>query len=626
MRFSKLFWCLFGMAICCACSDNEVPNVIDSESGQEGHFLAVEIVNPAAAMTRSGEPGSGDFEAGESTPDENKITSLRFYFFDAVGGPVTLKNSSYNYLDPTPIPAEDGNDMPNVEQKLKAVIVVNPTNSANVGSMIAVANFDKAIATQSPGLMNNKSYSREELASVVGNYSTVGTEEAPCFMMTSSTYADANGQVTRAFINPAKHLCDTQEKALANPIPIYIERVVAKVRLNTEWRTTAEPGKVTMEKRDNVQYGEGTYTAIKAKDKDGNVIQNGGKDVYILFTGWDVTGKADKSYFIKKVNSTTNWTELSGKWFWNHPEYHRSYWAVNPNGVKLQYDNHTSIRKDINGGFTYCQENAADFSNYATGQKTVYDPAATTSNRTQAILAAVLVTIDDANKATPISLAKWGYADYTEADVKTAMLGIVGNQIYYETTPAGETSKRTFSSISTSPTYVKLVTAKDAGMANNDTEISARYLSYPKLADADTEPAKEVQFYSSDVTSAINDADGTVDEIKVNAAKITHEKVNEILRGVPGAKIWHDGLTYYYTDIRHLHQNANNAGWGYYGVVRNHIYDIKINSVTGLGTPVLDPNEVIIPQKPAEDKDIYVAAQINILSWRIVNNNVDLDW
>ena len=81
-------------------------------------------------------------------------------------------------------------------------------------------------------------------------------------------------------------------------------------------------------------------------------------------------------------------------------------------------------------------------------------------------------------------------------------------------------------------------------------------------------------------------------------------------------------MTYYYTDLRHLGTEVTK---GLYGVVRNHIYDVNVQSVVGLGTPVYNPDEVIVPQKPGED-ETYIAAKINILSWRIVNNDVDLVW
>ena len=61
------------------------------------------------------------------------------------------------------------------------------------------------------------------------------------------------------------------------------------------------------------------------------------------------------------------------------------------------------------------------------------------------------------------------------------------------------------------------------------------------------------------------------------------------------------------------------------GIVRNHIYKTTVTKIAGLGTPVYDPDQVIYPEKP-EDNDHYIAAEIDILSWRIVENNYELKW
>ena len=63
---------------------------------------------------------------------------------------------------------------------------------------------------------------------------------------------------------------------------------------------------------------------------------------------------------------------------------------------------------------------------------------------------------------------------------------------------------------------------------------------------------------------------------------------------------------------------------GYYGVVRNHSYRITINTMSGFGTPVYNPDEVIDPVIP-KDTETYLAARINVLSWRVVPSSVDLD-
>ncbi|MDE6854518.1 MAG: fimbria major subunit, partial [Muribaculaceae bacterium] len=68
---------------------------------------------------------------------------------------------------------------------------------------------------------------------------------------------------------------------------------------------------------------------------------------------------------------------------------------------------------------------------------------------------------------------------------------------------------------------------------------------------------------------------------------------------------------------------------GVYGVVRNHWYQLSIGKVMGLGHGVFqpgdeeNPGEPIIPDTP--DNDRYaLGANINILSWKIVKQHVDL--
>ena len=159
---------------------------------------------------------------------------------------------------------------------------------------------------------------------------------------------------------------------------------------------------------------------------------------------------------------------------------------------------------------------------------------------------------------------------------------------------------------------MELVSGEDAEEADDKTENSKRYLSYLQLTEA---AAKGVQFYTAAVRSAATEAE-------IDAAKMDVKAVNGKLAQVPGAKVWEGGMTYYYTDLRHLGKDAEK---GMYGVVRNHIYEVKINSVKGLGTPVLNPAEIIIPQKPSDD-ETFIAAQVNVLSWRVVKNDVSLEW
>ena len=83
---------------------------------------------------------------------------------------------------------------------------------------------------------------------------------------------------------------------------------------------------------------------------------------------------------------------------------------------------------------------------------------------------------------------------------------------------------------------------------------------------------------------------------------------------------WTNGASYYYVDIEHFGPEAD----GYnVGVVRNHWYDLTIKSIMGLGTPVFNPDAEIIPDR-LDEEHYYLAAEVKILKWKMVTQEVDL--
>ena len=603
MKLSNLFWGLLGVMAFSACSSDEITPETDSpEFDGQSRFLSVQIANPAAIRTRADvNPGNQDgdlFEEGLA--NENEVKSIRFYFFKADGSACPVRREGKNYYDYSLESKDLGNgesEMPNIEEKVNAVLVIETDKDDNVDglkSMVAVLNGGVGADCFLGDANKSLSQLRDEIA-------LAGTAKDG-FLMTSSVFGS---ETFRCEVEvTADKLKTKPESATADPVNIYVERVWAKTRLYTEWKEGVSPKTVTFNEKEG-------YIAIPlktAKDSETNITVGEGEDakvVYAIFTGWDVTSTADKAYLFKKVDSDWN---LS--WNWNMPALYRSYWAQNPASTTLAYWSYNEITKKVgtkgveNGNSTsydgdnaYCLENAADNND---GTKSDYEPADALSNRTQAIIAAVLVTVDENNVATPLSLAEWGGTQYTEDGALTAMLGIVNTQIYTKEVD-GENEKR----VSISKDMVKLVSGIDAGVADGSSEDSKRYLSYLQLNE---ETAKDVTFYKAN-----------------GEAYATHADVNKVLanKNSIGARIWSSGKTYYYTDIKH--EDGAEDTKGKYGVVRNHIYDIAITSVAGLGTPVLNPDEKIIPQHPKDD-DTYLAARINILSWRVVKQNVDLEW
>ena len=102
----------------------------------------------------------------------------------------------------------------------------------------------------------------------------------------------------------------------------------------------------------------------------------------------------------------------------------------------------------------------------------------------------------------------------------------------------------------------------------------------------------------------------------------TREAINARLAEVEPALLYKNGMTYYYTDIRHLGSEGSAAE---YGVVRNHIYKVNISKITGFGTPVYDPEvDIDVPERPKQVSS-YVAAEVRVLSWKVVKNQYDVE-
>ncbi|MDO4933338.1 MAG: fimbrial protein, partial [Prevotella sp.] len=266
MKKNRLFLALLAFActsfFACSSSDDETTDPgVGAETGSDigdaagSRFMSVQIINPAGTRAVT----DGGYEKG--TDNENKVNSLRFYFFNEDGSPITVNATAgaggdKNFVSATPEPV--GENMPNVEKILKATVVINTKqgDNINVKKVVAVANYDIA------GL-DDAAKSLSDLCAAVGDYSKISitngeTTSNTNFLMTSSSYADASGQVTAVDIKP-ENLCNSAAAAEANPVNIYIERVVAKVKMDLSW-------KKSVEKVENVKFGTSTVTAVKMKN------------------------------------------------------------------------------------------------------------------------------------------------------------------------------------------------------------------------------------------------------------------------------------------------------------------------------------------------------------------------
>lgn len=177
-------------------------------------------------------------------------------------------------------------------------------------------------------------------------------------------------------------------------------------------------------------------------------------------------------------------------------------------------------------------------------------------------------------------------------ELKKSILGQLsasGNNYYYSTESGRE-------QIGTGDLQIVVATQEENEDSQNNCYV------YAKLT---TDAAAKTWYTSLEGGTAIKDGATEID------GKLANEEI------VDRALVWNSGMTYYYNEIKHLND--------FNGVVRNHIYAINVTKIAGLGTPVYDPGETIYPETP-EENDHYIAAQINILSWRVVDEDYELVW
>ena len=105
----------------------------------------------------------------------------------------------------------------------------------------------------------------------------------------------------------------------------------------------------------------------------------------------------------------------------------------------------------------------------------------------------------------------------------------------------------------------------------------------------------------------------------------TIDEINESLGKIEKAVYYDASETLYAVDIAHLAYANPGVQVGDYGVVRNHIYNVVLRSFGGFGSPVYVPGtgeNFEYPEDPSTGE--YVSAEVRILSWRLVSQEVDV--
>ena len=577
MKTSKLISIAL-LSLAMACSKE---NVSSNQGGSDANqYMAVDITMSVGSSTKA----PSDYRDGSEAESTVNVKNSIFLFYDAYGNFLT---SGVIYATGDSVD-ENGNlilktaNSPFVEKESHAVIVLGPTR-LRPALVLAVLNYDKCDAL--------KNLSLAEANTQVDNNEIL--TEAGKFTMTNSVFVDGKNIVNATPIS-ASSVKETKEEALKSPVQIYVEREVAKVNMKAKDGLKQTPeGKICFDTPSEESVLDGVKVSAR-----------------IVVDGWAANAFNTTSYLVKDVpaswlvtNPFANWYEEAAK---------RTFWAQDPNysgseeyvfgrepagepgtykNVKyLSWNDATQNKVD---SYNYMYENTTDKASARVN-------GGEHANVPTILIAAHVETSQNGVDWTKQSIYKFGGLFYTDASLKNyAAEQILKGKLHWEYTTAEGLKIASVEPKQVTATFVANVADNSGSVKINVTAVTA--------------PAEGAKLMKED--NSVIDA--------ANWAKT----VEGIINGENGFNIakkelvcFKDGMCYYQVPIKHNQTTADVA----YGTVRNHIYELTLSKIAKIGNPVFNPEEKLV-LIPGEEKNYYVSAELKILKWRVVTQDVVIE-
>lgn len=569
MKISKLFpfACVALMMSACASDKEEIGS--GTKPGSDPQYLAVNIVNVGATPTTR----TTDYENG--TAGESAIKKVRFYFFNGDGSPYLIKTGidgggDKNWLEASPADDTPTSGAPSqIEKITQTVLVINGVQAAAPAAIVAVVNPETVEATT---LQNEKGGDVMRLSEL--RYSAVGrnfykkhatTGAVSEFVMSNSVYVNAGEDVCASLV--AGHVTTSAETAKAKPVDLYVERVVAKVTADVD--------------NEAFEHGNGTNWETNKYGTKNPVGKSGDYDVYAVIEGWGLANENGKAEIEKQVNKT--WADGTlGFTPWTTSDYHRCFWEKS-----VGFDAGTGGNQPVNPTFNQLKAKMQDVLYTLPNTPESKVTNLKDNDLTKFAVAATLKYKDAAGNWHNAEICRYNSVSILGIDNLKRQVALTFSQ-YYTCTDG--------------TTYTQL--SKDDIDFKDPDGTMQQYRVTPTLAD---------------------DAAGTKYYTKTNTGTTpTFREVPkaEVLAAIEAdkAEVRKDGRAYYYVPIKHIGSSGELAE---YGIVRNHFYKITLTGITGFGTPVYDPDKVVKPAVPTY-QDTYLAARVQVLQWRVVNQNASL--
>ena len=578
MKMKKLFLGLFACAALCACSNDEsgtIPDDTPKIFTADEAYINVRLAD-ASSLTRAQE---GEFEYGTN---EQSVKNAYFYFYDADGVFVTQGDVWTGGNPSTTNPAG------NIEFTSNNVVVLKELGRKNYPRyMVAVLN-------KPTGFLHGNTLGEMQMVLADGNAegiyypSTTDNVTTDYFTMSTTSYTEANRAVYFVTeVNEENFSLEpmTDVNAIVNTVTVYVERLAAKVTLGVSDQLVSDangryPIKVTVAGEENSAVSGGIAS----------------EELYVELLGWKLNATAKRSYMVKNIDAT--WANDDLGFTWNRPIDYRSHWGQSFNygfsgypenaaGVPAnsEYLNYVDLENGLTalGTPAYCAEN--------TNTSTVVSanfPSAATSILLKARVCDASGNALDLVRYNGVLFKQDSFLEYVLSVLKAR------NQhtVWYEN-------------------------GKDDQGNTKYTQIGKEYVKLENMGDGEV----KVVFVNENATPLYAEDGSDCSDQIITALN------DDLAAASAGATAYDGGLMYYNIPIEHLN-NADVAENGTipeakYGIVRNHHYVVTIDKLEKIGKGIFDGNEKIVPGDP-DDDTYYVGAKINILSWKIVSQNVEL--
>ncbi len=635
---------ILGMLVCvglCACTSEEIDITGNNKPTFEGDkaFMTIRLcdVGTSSATTRA---ANGNFET--SISGEYGVSNAYFYFFDSEGvfvseGEVWKGDLSTSDKENVDFTSEKQVILKGLTEKNYPKYVVTVLNKpAGFKCGETLEEFEKELSPgEAGGIKNGKDFVMST-TSFANQYSYDNPKVKIPYFVTEVKEKDF-------------HLEPITDVQKVTPVDIYVERLASKVTLVVD--DDLQDGATTSMYGGVKHYLYEVDETVAGDDNEDDAGGMAADKLYVELLGWKLNATARNSNMIKNINEKwVNSTDeevpynLGTGWTWNDPENKRSYWGMSYNyDIDGDYktnsegktpDNENTSTTWLNkylkyvslesttasplltfGDHDYCAENTNTAQN-STESKTILKYK-NSSAITSVLLKARVCMLGEGDNIKTQTLVRYKGELFTDSTylnyvIKHLMVSKNLNAYY-------KIGEDTYEHIDGQ--YVELKRLREVqGYQNTKTNIDGYYAVVPNSL-----------FNKATLYKKLDD--GTYEEIK---DKTTITSLFDVFNEDAEAIGYANGLMYYNIPIEHLnpyYETTDNGtdqlktevvNEGNYGIVRNHHYYVKITSIEHLGKGIVDEGEVIVPDPKDYLDTYYVGAQINILPWKIVEQEVEI--